>query len=184
MRECEAMLEWQRQYWDSSLFISYLAGTETERVEVIQGLLEQHERSGIEIVISSFAIAEVRRIPLEGATTPADNEGAVETVAYHPDHMRRVRDLFNSLDLEIRVLTPRIAERAAEIGDMFPRLLPPDCVHIATAIEAGADVLFTYDGETQRRRRPGAMLRYDQRIGDGLRIMVPFVPTGPLFDPS
>ena len=44
------------------------------------------------------------------------------------------------------MLTPRIAERAAEIGDTFPRLLPPDCVHIATAIEAEADVLFTYEG--------------------------------------
>ena len=91
--------------------------------------------------------------------------------------------LFNSLELEIRVLTPRIAERAAEIGDTFPRLLPADCVHIATAIEAGADVLFTYDGAGQRRR-PADMIRYDRRIGDGLRIMQPFVPTGPLFDPS
>ncbi|MDE2993040.1 MAG: type II toxin-antitoxin system VapC family toxin [Chloroflexota bacterium] len=177
------MPEWRRQYWDSSLFISYLAGTEAARVETIHRLLEQYERSGIEIIISSFAIAEVRRIPVEGATTPPDDEGAVETVVYDPQHLRQVRDIFTSPQLEIRVLTPRIAERAAEIGDTFPRLLPPDCVHIATAIEAEADVLFTYDGAGQRRR-PGAMLRYDQRIGDGLRIMEPFVPTGPLFDPS
>ena len=177
------MTEWQRQYWDSSLFLSYLTGTETERVEVIQGLLEQYERNGIEIIISSFAIAEVRSIPVVGATTPPDDEGAVETVAYDPQHLRQVRDIFTSPQLEIRVLTPRIAERAAEIGDTFPRLLPPDCVHIATAIEAGADVLFTYDGVGQRRRT-GAMLRYDRRIGDSLRIMEPFIPTGPLFDPS
>lgn len=177
------MPEWRRQYWDSSLFISYLAGTEIDRVETIQALLEQHERSGIEIIVSSFAIAEVRRIAVEGATTPHNDEGAVETVVYHPDHLRRVRNLFISLELEIRVLTPRIAERAAEIGDTFPRLLPPDCVHIATAIEAEADVLFTYDGAGQRRR-PGAMLRYDRRMGNGLRIMKPFVPTGPFFDPS
>lgn len=124
-----------------------------------------------------------RRIGVADATTPPDDEGAVETVAYHPEHLRRVRNLFNSLELEIRVLTPRIAERAAETGDTFPRLLPADCVHIATAIEAGADVLFTYDGAGQRRR-PADMIRYDRRIGDGLRIMQPFVPTGPLFDPS
>lgn len=177
------MLEWRRQYWDSSLFISYLAGTEAARVDTIHRLLEQHERNGTEIIISSFVIAEVRRIGVADATTPPDDEGAVETVAYHPEHLRRVRSLFNSLELEIRVLTPRIAERAAEIGDTFPRLLPPDCVHIATAIEAEADVLFTYDGAGQRRRT-GAMLRYDRRVGDGLRIMQPFVPTGPLFDPS
>ena len=177
------MPEWRRQYWDSTLFVSYLAGTEVDRVEIIQGLLEQYERGGIEIIISTFAIAEVRSIPVEGATTPPNDEGAVETVEYHPEHLQRVRNLFKSLELEIRVLTPRIAERAAEIGDTFPRLLPADCVHIATAIEAEADVLFTYDGVGQRRR-PADMIRYDQRIGDGLRIMQPFVPTGPLFDPS
>lgn len=72
------MPEWRRQYWDSSLFISYLAGTEAARVETIHRLLEQYERSGIEIIISSFAIAEVRRIPVEGATTPPDTDhGAV-----------------------------------------------------------------------------------------------------------
>ena len=177
------MPEWRRQYWDSTLFVSYLAGTEVDRVEIIQGLLEQYERGGIEIIISTFAIAEVRSIPVEGATTPPNDEGAVETVEYHPEHLQRVRNLFKSLELEIRVLTPRIAERAAEIGDTFPRLLPADCVHIATAIEAEADVLFTYDGAGQRRR-PADMIRYDRRIGDGLRIMQPFVPTGPLFDPS
>ena len=177
------MPEWRRQYWDSTLFVSYLAGTEVDRVEIIQGLLEQYERGGIEIIISTFAIAEVRSIPVEGATTPPNDEGAVETVEYHPEHLQRVRNLFKSLELEIRVLTPRIAERAAEIGDTFPRLLPADCVHIATAIEAGVDVLFTYDGAGQRRR-PADMLRYDRRIGDGLRIMQPFVPTGLLFDPS
>ena len=177
------MPEWRRQYWDSSLFLSYLAGTEIDRVETIHGLLEQYERSGIEIVISSFVIAEVRRIAVEGATTTPDDEGTVETVVYDPEHLRQVRGLFTSPELEIRVLTPRIAERAAEIGDTFPRLLPPDCVHIATAIEAGVEVLFTYDGAGQRRR-PAAMIRYDRRIGDGLRIMQPFVPSGPLFDPS
>ena len=177
------MPEWRRQYWDSSLFLSYLAGREVDRVEIIQGLLEQYERNGIEIIISSFAIAEVRSVPVEGATTPPDDEGAVETLVYDSEHSRRVRSLFTSPQLEIRVLTPRIAERAAEIGDTFPRLLPADCVHIATAIEARADVLFTYDGAGQRRR-PADMLRYDRRIGDGLRIMQPFVPTGPLFDPS
>lgn len=75
-----------------------------------------------------------------------------------------------------RALTDRVAQIAADIGNQFPSLLPGDCVHIATAIDARADVLFTYDGAGQRRR-PGAMLRYDARIGTPpLRIMVPFDP--------
>ena len=88
--------------------------------------------------------------------------------------------MFESDAFETYVLTPRIAERAADIGNAYPSLLPGDCVHIATAIESAADVLFTWDGG--QRRRPGTMLRYDGEI-DGLAIREPFVPMGPMFDP-
>jgi hypothetical protein len=78
--------------------------------------------------------------------------------------------------LVYRVLTDRTALSAADIGNTYPSLTPGDCVHIATAIEARADVLFTYDGAGQRRR-PNEMLRYDTLIGTPpLRIMEPFDP--------
>jgi predicted nucleic acid-binding protein len=177
------MADWQRQCWDSALFISYLTGHESERVKRIDALLDQFDRSGIHIVVSTFAIAEVRRLPERGIEGPSlGNEQDVCVEPFDASRLQRIQDIFRSPDLDVRVLTPRIAERAASIGDMFPKLLPADCVHIATAIEAKVDVLFTYDGVGQRRR-PDAMLRYDGRI-DGLRIKEPFVPLGPLFDPD
>lgn len=178
------MSDWKIQYWDSPLFLVYVSGRDQPKIAIINGLLDLYDKNSVEIVISTYVIAEVRSIPEDDSPTSTGNQGleAVSTVTFTPEEMERVQKLFESPQLDYRVLTPRIASHAAEIGNRFPRLLPPDCVHIATALEANADVLFTWDG-AGRRRRPGDMLRYDGMI-DGLRIMQPFVPMGPLFDPS
>lgn len=175
------MADWRRQYWDSPLFCVYVANVDEPKTSMINELLGQYDRRGIEIVVSTFVIAEVRRVPTLRARTPAD-ETKVRSQPVDPLQLARVRQMFQSEQLEVRVLTPRIAERAAEIGNHYPRLLPGDCVHIATAIDARADVLFTWDGAGQRRR-PGEMLRYDGLI-EGLAIKAPFVPMGQMFDPA
>lgn len=173
------MTEWERQYWDSPLFFAYLTNQDETKASIVSDLIEYHRRRSISVVISSFVIAEVRAVRIPGAATPSDER----TTPVHPvrtEQARQVRTMFESDAFETYVLTPRIAERAADIGNAYPSLLPGDCVHIATAIESGADVLFTWDGG--QRRRPGTMLRYDGEI-DGLAIMEPFVPMGPMFDP-
>lgn len=176
------MADWRVQYWDSPLFISFLTGQEEARVKMIRDLLDQHDKHGIRIGISTMVIAEVRRIPKEGAGGPEPgNEANVEVEPYDPTRLATVREVFQSDQLDVRVLTPRIAGVAQAIGDQFPKLLPVDAVHIATALDAEADVLFTWDGSGLKRRRPSDMLRYDRKMG-GLRIMEPFVPTGELYD--
>lgn len=176
------MADWRAQYWDSPLFISYLTGTMPERVQRIDELLLQYDKGGLALHLGTFAMAEVRRVPRFGAPSPPEGqEGEIETEPYDPERMRRLQDVFRSRQLNVWNLTERIALKAAGIGDRYPRLLPGDCVHIATALAANCDVLFTYDG-AGRRRRPDEMLRYDGRI-DGLRIMEPFVASGPMFDP-
>ena len=106
----------------------------------------------------------------------ARSGGSEATASFDDTERRRVADLFASDVLVYRVLTDRTALSAADIGNTYPSLTPGDCVHIATAIEARADVLFTYDGAGQRRR-PNEMLRYDTMIGTPpLRIMEPFDP--------
>ncbi len=168
------------------MFISLLTAKEPERVRTILGLLDQHDKNGITIIVSTMVVAEVRRIPRPGAKGPAPaEEDNVVTTPYDPKYLDQVRELFKSPDLDYRVPTPSIVELARDIGDQFPKLLPVDCVHIATALEAKADVLFTWDGAGVQRRRPDAMLRYDKRIGNPpLRIMEPFVPSGEMFDPK
>ena len=86
-------------------------------------------------VVSTFCIAEVRRL---------DDDGS------HPDfnqaEAERMRRMFGGENLIIRPVTEAIAFRAQDIGTSFPSLMPADCVHIATALDFGVDALFTRDG--------------------------------------
>ena len=146
------MADWQTQCWDSTVFISLLTGQWPDRVKVIRALLDHHIEGKFQIVISTFAIAEVRSFRVAGAVGPTPGEeGSEETVPFDEEERRRVSDLFASDALVYRALTDRTGLSAAEIGNTYPSLLPADCAHIATAIEAHADVLFTYDGAGQRR---------------------------------
>ncbi len=140
-----------------------------KRVKVIKELLDLHEQKKIEIVVSTMAIVEFR--PYQGAQ------------AHNPALARIVDDLFNSTDILLYGLTPQIAMLAREIGEMHPAILPADAVHIATAIFAKADVLFTFDGGG-KRRRPKGMIANSGKIGaPTLKISPPYVDFGPLLDP-
>lgn len=161
------MSEWQVQYWDSTLFITLVEGRETERISVIRSLLHSYEQKKLQIAVSTFAIAECRRYRQLDTPGPAPgDEGTAATTPLNDDNGKVVREVFASPQLLVWTLTPHIAELAADIGNQYPDLLPGDCVHIATAIEANADVLFTYDGAGKGRRRPDAMIRYDGKIGN------------------
>ena len=162
------------QYWDSCLFIELLTNRDPTRIAVLKELIEMEARGVIQIIISTFVFAEVR--PFENATVPEDQfQAAVE--------------LLQSERLNIRPLTEGIALEAQRIGKENPLLLPGDCVHIATALSVNAIVLFTFDGAGLKRRRPSDMIAHSGKIkastgGVPLEIREPYVPTGPLFDPS
>jgi len=149
------------------MFISFLTGKDERRMDVIRALLQREQRGLIQIVISTFVTVEVR--PDEG--NPLD-QGQLAMIA----------ELFESDRLDYRPLTPHIAKIAQKIGMDFPTLTPPDCVHIATAIESGASVLFTFDGSGAKRRRPSEMIINSGKIGNPtLKICEPFIDHGPLF---
>lgn len=100
------------------------------------------------------------------------------------DEFETAQELFESDRIDLWAVTPHIAAEAARIGYENPSVTPTDCVHIATAIEATADVLFTFDGSgTTKRRKQGAMIALSGSVGDPpLRIREPSVSHGPLFD--
>lgn len=163
----------QIQYWDSCLFIELLTNRNLARVAILRELIEMEQRGHIQIVISTFVLAEVR--PFENATVPEEQ-------------FKQAVELLQSERLTIRPLTEGIALDAQRIGKENPRLLPGDCVHIATALAVRATVLFTVDGAGVRRRRPSEMIVNSGRIqskdgGPALLIREPFVQRGPLFDP-
>jgi predicted nucleic acid-binding protein len=173
------MANLELQYWDSPLFISYLTGADEERVAVVRALISHLQEGMISVVVSTFAIAEVRQYRAEGAPGPAPgSEGSEQRSPLIAEHVKEIAELFDSELLDYRVLTQFVAQRAAEIGNEFPSLTPADCVHIATAESANVDVLMTYDGaHGTGRRKPRDMIRYDGKIGSpGLSIREAFDP--------
>ena len=123
------------------------------------------------IVVSNLVLSEVRPRP-----------------EYKMDYKSIVEEL---LETDVPYMRwyglPRsIAVRARDIGATFGELTPADCVHLATAIEAEADVFFTYDGDEKPPRRSKRLLSLDGRIKakpgkPSLKIVTPRVSPGPLF---
>ena len=153
-----------REYWDTCLFINYLANKPEEQavVEIVDALLRNRLASASDttIVVSAFVIAEL---------PPRDTDDVA--------HVRFLDSLFQANRANILVMscTPAIARRASLLGGQFPALTPPDRVHLASALAAQADVFLTLDGShTHGRRRRGDILEYDGKIG--LPIMVPTMP--------
>jgi predicted nucleic acid-binding protein len=155
------------QYWDSVVFIGYLAG-EADRAATVQTLLRHVEAGSIRLVTSTLTIAEVRCFSTYSASTGRNN----------PDHEKRVEELFGGDQIEFRAVTDFIAREAQRIGCAHNELSPADCIHIATAIDVGASALLTWDGASASGKRgPDKMLTYNKQLGSPpLEIVVPSDP--------
>ncbi len=151
-------------YWDSGLFIHYLTGKIPERVAIVRALIGHVETGKAHLLTSTFTIAEVRYFRETG--------GNIAT------HEAEIRGLMEGDKIEFRALTPHIAALARDLGNAHNELTPGDCVHIATAQDAGVDILFTYDGAhpPSHRRRPEKMLTYDGQLSPLLAIKEPYDP--------
>lgn len=149
------------------MFISLATNVDEGRVKIIKELLDLHEKKQIEIIVSTMAIVEFR--PYQGQ-------------APHTETAKIVDDLFNSTDILLYGLTPDIASMARDIGEKHPALTPTDTIHIATAIVAKADVLFTFDGGGKRRRQKSMILNTGKFGTPSLKISEPYVDLGPMFD--
>lgn len=117
-------------YWDTSVFIPLFTAAELERRAIAERLLVQAQGGGAEIVTSVFTIAEARRDPGRPPAAASSVSAAAQFFA-----------------LRIIVMVPlnrRIAMAAASIGERYG-LKPPDAVHLATALDVGAERLLTWD---------------------------------------
>jgi predicted nucleic acid-binding protein len=151
-------------YWDSGLFIHYMTGSIPDRVAIVRALIGHVETGKCQLLTSTFTIAEVRYF--------RNVPGNIAT------HEAEIRALMEGDKIEFRALTPHIAALARDLGNAHNELTPADCVHIATAQDAGVDILFTYDGANPaQRRNPEKMLTYDGQLGTPpLAIKEPFDP--------
>ncbi len=159
----------ERQYWDSNLFIDFLidkGAQPSQRSNTFLDLVAQARAGHSIILLSNIVLAEVR-----------------PKRARNGQHRELLEELLeaNRPFVQFYGVTRRIALRARDEGAKYS-LSIPDAIHLATALEAQANVMFTYDG-LKKGTPVGGLLKLNGQVGSPpLRIEVPRVSIGPLFD--
>lgn len=172
------MANLKSQCWDSVVLLSFLTRKIAARRATVSELINMFEEKRIDVVISTALITELRTyMDDDQGLTKKGTKAPAKPLAYNAADLAVIDALLANDLLDIRPLTPRLAETAAKIGNENPQLLPMDCIHIATAVEAKCDVLLTWDGAkdgVNKRRRPKHMLYHDGKFGNpALSILEP-----------
>jgi predicted nucleic acid-binding protein len=138
---------------DTSAWIALLED-EADRADHVQRLLEHAEADEIRILVSTITITEVVKGPQ--ATDPALTE----------DQERTFVDFMDNPFVTLVSVDPLVAARARDLRRAIPRLKTPDAIIVATALVAGAEIVYTYDDRDLLR------LDGDAAVG-GVRILMP-----------
>ena len=139
----------ERVYWDSDVFISAIERT-ADRIAVLEQITGRAEKGELEIVASAFTLCEVAKV--EGIPLPQEQE-------------QLILDFFENPYVLVQQLDTRVAAHTRDIVRRF-RIPPKDAVHLASAIQAAAAVMHSYDKQH--------MLPQDGKIGNPpLRIQEP-----------
>ncbi len=139
----------ERVYWDSDVFISAIQ-RHPARIAVLEQCTERAQRGELEIIASAFTLCEVAKV--EGVPLPEEQE-------------QLILDFFENPYVLIQQLDTRVAARTRDIVRRF-NLPAKDAVHLASALQAGVAVVYSYDQDH--------MLPQDGKIGDPpLRIQIP-----------
>ncbi len=144
-------------YWDSDAFLGWLQ-SEPGKAELCKGTIERAEGGEVAILYSALTIAEV--LWLRNAPRIPKNKAEI---------LRRFfrRSYFKNLNV-----TRAIAERAQDLV-WDHNIRPKDAIHVATALDAGAHYLETFDED---------LLALSGKIGDPpLTIRKPLPPRSPKF---
>lgn len=116
-------------YWDSDAFLGWFQ-EEPGKVELCEGTLERAKAGELVIVTSTLTITEV----LWKRNSPPVTK----------DKATIVRRFFRRSYIRVRNVTRSVAESAQDlVWDKSIR--PKDAIHVATALEANASVLETFD---------------------------------------
>ena len=120
----------KRPYLDSSVYIAAI-NSEPTRVRIVKAILEAADRSEIQLVASTFVVAEVIRRRGEEHTLSVDHEAEIDSI------LRSDRILWVELDFSLAIQARKLAR--------LHNLRPGDAIHLASAIRGKADVLLRYD---------------------------------------
>jgi predicted nucleic acid-binding protein len=130
------MIRYKRPYLDSSVYISAIQG-ESGRAEIVRPILDAADRGDIQVVGSTFVVAEVIRLKGEEKPLPPSSESAIDSI------LRNERILWAELDYDLAIEARRLARLTG--------LKPGDAIHFATAFHLKADVLLRWDSRFEAR---------------------------------
>jgi predicted nucleic acid-binding protein len=128
----------ERCYIDTCVYVVVFKGGDQdhpERLEPALHVLESAQRSEIEAVTSVLTIAEVFGTPLVGGHVPPGERSKRATKA---------GDYFRSSPETLVELDERLAHKAAALASEH-QLKGGDAVHVASAIRARCQRLYTWD---------------------------------------
>jgi predicted nucleic acid-binding protein len=125
-------------YWDTSVFLCFLDKSEDMRRKICEDILH-HARDGhVNIVTSTFTIAETIR-----------PKWIVPPVVLTPEQIRLIEGMFRWPWVKKHSLDERLALKAVALARDFG-LKPGDSIHAATAIAANVDVLQQWDRDFKK----------------------------------
>ena len=144
-------------YWDACVFLSFIEGQE-DRVPDIRALLSEAERGLRSIVTSMYTIAEVAFAASERTGLDPAVEAKIDKLWRPPSPV-----ILADFHLGIAEQARTLMRRALEHGW---KLKPGDAIHLATAVEVGAQVLVTYNLADFSRWAPVLNLRVEAPHAD------------------
>lgn len=130
------MPEAPRHYWDACVFLSYVNGI-ADRVAHIDPMLDDAREKRIEVVTSSISITEVSFGAMEQGASDWTVDEEIDRLWTPPSPVQIV-ELYRSISYGAKRLVRRAMLEKR-------KLQPMDAIHLATAIQVGAQELNTYD---------------------------------------
>lgn len=134
-------------YWDSDAFLGWLQA-EPEKAELCAGTLRRATEGEVLILTSALTLAEV--LWMKGAPQVPQDKAEI------------VRKFFRRSHIRVRNVTRAISESAQDLV-WAQDIRPKDAIHIATALDAGAYALETFDrlllGKSGRIGTPPLIIR-------------------------
>jgi predicted nucleic acid-binding protein len=118
----------ERRYFDSDVITRFLENR-PER-EIIESLVDEAASEQWTLTVSAITLLEVTR----ERNKPVD-----------PSKHARIESFFENEYILIRNLDVPLAERAQRLIYDYLWLYPMDAAHLATAIDTGCQIFYTYD---------------------------------------
>lgn len=126
-----------RIYLDTNVLIAFL-GDEEGRADVVQSILDDARDQRVDLLTSTFSIAEVAYISYDSDVERADDEALIDLL-WVPASPLTLIDVSEAVTRAARSVI-RLARTTQS-----RRVQPADAIHLASADIHGCDQFFTYE---------------------------------------